>query len=117
MEDLSTPPLFDLQARKLDYTLSAAFLHFNDGLNVVHFVRTTIAPFQVVTHHVAEIPAAWMTDRGKYECFRAGLTIVRDSIEVRDTLAPRGKLGQRNRTSQAYKAPGPLPVPSWWVEG
>jgi hypothetical protein len=116
MEDHSTPPLFDLKARQLDYRLSAHFLHFNDGLNVLHFTRTTINPFQVITWHIGEIPPAWMTDHGKYACFRAGLTIVGSSQEVRDELTGSLKTRRAQYEKHLKRAPGPLPYPSWWVE-
>jgi hypothetical protein len=116
MEDHSTPPLFDLKARQLDWQLGAQMLHFNDGLNVLHFTKTTIQPFQVITWHVGEIPAQWLVDHGRYECFRAGLTIIGSSQDVKDELRPPSRSSKAYRARQEKKADGPLAVPSWWVE-
>jgi len=116
MRDPLQPVLFDLKARRLDWRLSAHLLHFNDGLNVLHFTRTTINPFQVVTWHVGEIPAQWMVDHGRYECFRAGLTIIGSSPEVKDELTLTGKARMRAARPEEKRADQPSPFPSWWVE-
>jgi len=116
MKDPLQPVLFDLKTRQLDWRLSAHFLHFNDGLNVLHFTRTTINPFQVTTWHIGEIPAPWLTDHGRYQCFRAGLTMVAASPEVRDELLPKKGWHPPSARKAADKVDQPSPFPSWWVE-
>ena len=108
--------LFDLKARQLSWRLSANLLHFNDGLNVLHFVRTTLDPFQVITWHVGEIPPQWMTDHGRYECFRAGLSIIASSPEVRDELTGKKRTRAEYAALRERKVDYPTATPSWWVE-
>jgi hypothetical protein len=116
MKDPLQPVLFDLKARQLDWRLSAHLLHFNDGLMVTHFTRTTINPFQVTTWHIDEIPAAVLTDHGRLACFKAALADVANSQEVHDELAPRGGWHRASARKPADKVDQPSPFPSWWVE-
>lgn len=116
MEDLSTPPLFDLKARQLTWRYSAHLLHFNDGLSVTHFTKTTISPFQVITWHVSEIPVSALTETGKYGVFRRAMTEVRDSQEARDVLVGPLPGGRKSRVARSRQSDGAVNYPSWWVE-
>ena len=116
MKDPLQPVLFDLKARQLDWRLSAHFLHFNDGLNVLHFTKTTINPFQVITWHIGDIPAQWMVDHGRYNCFRAGLTVIGASQEVRDELSTSAKARTKSARPEERQVDQPSDFPSWWVE-
>lgn len=90
----SPPTLFEVHARRLLWTVSAAMSHYSDGSELATFTRVSNEPFQVLTEHIQDLPVGWQIDCPLLSRFQAAVSMVAYSAQVKDLLAPPASGGR-----------------------